>query len=232
MIYTDDYRGYSGMPFAHRTVNHTARQYVRGPVWTNGIESVWATLKRGYRGTYHWMSPKHLDRYICEFNGRLNDRHADTLDQMSHMASGMVGKRLRYADLIALPVEPVEPANPAYIPPPGLVDALASALGTAGASPRLGEASPATVPLRAGQTLPLPLNGLQWHTPARDSNPRALTKGAKGGRQIPSRNQLSTVAHCLRSAFHYHWSEAGDSDALRSWRRDRGFPPESTGGTG
>ena len=54
-----------------------------------------------YRGVYHQMSRQHLQRYVCEFEGRLNDRHSDTLDQMSHMASGMVGKRLRYADLAA-----------------------------------------------------------------------------------------------------------------------------------
>ena len=114
------------MPFPHSSVNHSARQDVRGDVWTNGIESFWAVFKRGYRGIYHQMCWRHLHRYVCEFEGRLSDRHADTLDRMSHMASGMVGKRLRYADLIAVPVEPksAEPVEP-YIPPPGLVDALA-----------------------------------------------------------------------------------------------------------
>ena len=126
-IYTDDHRAYLGMPFAHQSVNHSGREYVRGPVWTNGIESVWATFKRGYRGVYHQMSRQHLQRYVCEFEGRLNDRHSDTLDQMSHLAAGMAGKRLRYADLIAPPVEPVEPvaADEPYVPPPGLIDALA-----------------------------------------------------------------------------------------------------------
>ena len=58
-------------------------------------------LKRGYHGTYHHMSEKHLDRYVTEFSGRHNDRERDTIDQMSHITQGMVGKRLRYEDLIA-----------------------------------------------------------------------------------------------------------------------------------
>ena len=57
-------------------------------------------LKRGYYGTYHRMSPKHLDRYVNEFEARHNDRPLDTLDQMAATARGLVGKRLRYADLI------------------------------------------------------------------------------------------------------------------------------------
>ena len=47
---------------------------------TNGIESFWAALKRGYHGTYHHMSVKHLGRYVGEFEGRHNDRPADTVD--------------------------------------------------------------------------------------------------------------------------------------------------------
>ena len=68
---------------------------------TNGLESSLGNAeKRGYHGTYHHMSEKHLDRYVGEFTGRHNDRTADTIDQMAAIARGMVGKRLRYADLI------------------------------------------------------------------------------------------------------------------------------------
>ena len=73
---------------------------MNGMASTNGMESFWAMLKRGYHGTYHHMSAKHLGRYVTEFSGRHNDRKADTIDQMAHMALGMVGNRLRYADLI------------------------------------------------------------------------------------------------------------------------------------
>ena len=98
-VFTDESRSYEGMPFDHEAVNHSAGEYVRGMAHTNGIESFWSMLKRGYQGTFHHFSVKHLDRYIAEFAGRHNDREADTIDMMAHVALGMVGKRLRYADL-------------------------------------------------------------------------------------------------------------------------------------
>ena len=55
----------------------------------------------GYVGVYHQMSSKHLDRYVGEFKGRHNQRPMDTENQMAAMASGSVGKRLQYKDLIA-----------------------------------------------------------------------------------------------------------------------------------
>ena len=73
---------------------------MRGQAHTNGIESFWSLLKRGYYGTYHKMSPKHLDRYVTEFAGRHNQRNADTLDQMGAMVRGLELKRLRYRDLV------------------------------------------------------------------------------------------------------------------------------------
>ena len=41
------------MPFNHESVKHSAKEYVRGMVHTNGIESFWSMLKRAYIGTYH-----------------------------------------------------------------------------------------------------------------------------------------------------------------------------------
>jgi hypothetical protein len=84
----------------HQTVRHSAGEFVNELAHTNGIESFWATLKRGYIGTYHQFSVKHLDRYVAEFEGRHNTRRSDTIDQMTVMAQGMEGKRLRYQDLI------------------------------------------------------------------------------------------------------------------------------------
>ena len=101
-VFTDDSTSYRGMEgYGHDSVNHSAREYVRGRVHTNGIESLWSMLKRGYIGTYHKMSPKHLHRYVKEFAGRQNIREFGTLDQMRLVAMGLVGKRLRYKDLIA-----------------------------------------------------------------------------------------------------------------------------------
>ena len=98
-VYTDDAAAYIGIPRSHETVRHSVGEYVRGMAHTNGVESFWALLKRGYVGTYHKMSTKHLQRYVMEFAGRANDRDLDTVAQMSAMVSGSVGKRLRYVDL-------------------------------------------------------------------------------------------------------------------------------------
>ena len=101
-VYTDDATAYRGMPeFKHEAVNHSVGEYVRGMAHTNGIESFWAMLKRGYQGTYHHMSSKHLHRYIAEFSGRHNIRNAETLNQMAELAYNMASKRLTYQTLIA-----------------------------------------------------------------------------------------------------------------------------------
>ena len=100
-VYTDDHGGYHGMPFDHETVKHSISEFVNGMAHTNGIESFWSLLKRGYHGTYHHMSEKHLGRYVSEFAGRHNSRDADTIEQMSKIAERMVGKRLCYRTLIA-----------------------------------------------------------------------------------------------------------------------------------
>ena len=100
-VYTDEAGAYRGMPFDHETVCHSVGEYVRDQAHVNGMESFWSLLKRGYHGTYHHMSAKHLDRYVTEFSGRHNDRETDTIDQMARMAQGMVGKRLKYQELVA-----------------------------------------------------------------------------------------------------------------------------------
>ena len=78
---------------------------------TNGIESFWSLLKRGYKGTYHKMSAKHLQRYVNEFAGRHNVRSRDTLEQMAVIARGFTGKRLRLEDLTGAPDVPVPNAG-------------------------------------------------------------------------------------------------------------------------
>ena len=97
--YTDELLAYEGLD-NHETVKHSISEWVRDQAHTNGIESFWALLKRGYYGTFHHVSPKHLHRYVSEFAGRHNVRDKDTIDQMRALVAGMVGKRLMYADLI------------------------------------------------------------------------------------------------------------------------------------
>jgi len=104
--HTDEHGGYLGLDglfYTHESINHGSGEYVRDGVHTNGIESVWAVMKRGIHGVYHHASPKHLDRYVSEFTFRLNDgdvaRH--TLDRISSLLFASTGKRLTYKALIA-----------------------------------------------------------------------------------------------------------------------------------
>ena len=99
-VYTDEHAAYRGL-LNHAAVKHSVGEFVKDQVHTNGIESFWSLFKRGYYGTYHKMSPAHLDRYVREFTGRHNHREDDTLDQMAAVVRGMDGKRLPYRDLIA-----------------------------------------------------------------------------------------------------------------------------------
>ena len=107
-VFTDDANAYHGLPFDHKSVKHSAGEYVSDDgTHTNGIESFWATLKRAHKGTFHKISPKHLHRYVMEFAGKHNIRDRDTIMQMQMVVSGMVGRRLMYKDLIFQP-EPTE----------------------------------------------------------------------------------------------------------------------------
>ena len=73
-LMTDEHRSYVGAPFAeHMVVRHGAAEFVRGMAHTNGIESVWSVLKRGWVGVYHHFSRKHLQLYVNEFCFRLNE---------------------------------------------------------------------------------------------------------------------------------------------------------------
>lgn len=103
IVYTDDHAAYHGIPRLHVRLRHSVGQYVDGQAHTNGLESFWSLMKRGYHGIYHHFSEKHLHRYVAEFAGRHNVRPLDTADQMAAIVRGADGKRLRYADLIAEP---------------------------------------------------------------------------------------------------------------------------------
>ena len=68
VVCTDEHTSYVGIPErTHKTVNHSAKVFVDGLAHTNGIESVWAVLKRGFYGIYHSFNVKHLQRYLNEF---------------------------------------------------------------------------------------------------------------------------------------------------------------------
>ncbi len=93
-IYTDGHRAYRGMgEYIHEAVEHSVGDYVRQKAHTNGIESFWALLKRGYIGTFHHFSAKHMGRYVGEFATRHNRRKWNTvahIDQSLRSAGGIL----------------------------------------------------------------------------------------------------------------------------------------------
>jgi transposase-like protein len=103
-VMTDEDRSFKGLnkTHLHLAVNHSASEYVRmgGFVHTNSIESVWALLKRQIIGIHHWVSPKHLDRYVQEMAWRFNRRDMTVGPRMNDLFACVEG-RLRYKELIA-----------------------------------------------------------------------------------------------------------------------------------
>jgi transposase-like protein len=101
-IYSDRHSGYEGLSgYSHKAVSHSVGEYVRKQAHTNGIESFWALLKRGYYGIYHQMSGKHLHRYVNEFAHRQNTAHFGSVDSIGRTIDGIVGRRLSYRELTA-----------------------------------------------------------------------------------------------------------------------------------
>jgi len=110
-LITDEWGGYKGNDFEHEVINH-ANEYVNGRIHTNGIENFWSLLKRSLNGTYVSVEPFHLFRYIDEQAFRYNNRGGKKRDnritdvQRFDLAlSGVVGKRLTYAEVTGKGVE-------------------------------------------------------------------------------------------------------------------------------
>lgn len=94
-LMTDDagvYKKLVRVGYKHDSVKHSRRQYVRGNVHTNSIESFWALFKRNYHGTYHSMSKKHLQRYIDEVTFRFNNREMN-MQELFDKVTRKISKR-------------------------------------------------------------------------------------------------------------------------------------------
>jgi transposase-like protein len=102
-LHTDENRAYNfvGTEYKRSVVNHSAGEYSVNGVTTNGIESVWAVLRRGLYGVYHSVSVKHLGRYVNEFSFRLSEgnvkRH--TYDRLNSLYDNCLGVRVTYKEL-------------------------------------------------------------------------------------------------------------------------------------
>jgi transposase-like protein len=104
VLLTDEDRVFNGLKkeYLHLTVRHSIGEYVRGAgfIHSNTIESVWALLKRQIIGVHHWVSPKHLQKYVDEMSWRYNRRDLKVTPRMNDMFACVEG-RLTYKALIA-----------------------------------------------------------------------------------------------------------------------------------
>lgn len=94
-LYTDDFSSYNkiGSLYPHKAVRHGRGEYVRdGKVHSNSMESFWALFKRGYYGTYHQMSDKHLQRYVDEFIYRFNARTIKPCEVFENVVSSIANQ--------------------------------------------------------------------------------------------------------------------------------------------
>lgn len=102
-IYTDELTSYADLRdwYNHEIVNHKRGEYVNGEATTNGIESVWAIVKRSHKGIYHSWSDKHGQRYYNEFAFRLVEGQDSIpiMDRMKHLARKSFETRLTYKEL-------------------------------------------------------------------------------------------------------------------------------------
>ena len=102
-VYTDEWLAYNELykTYKHEIVNHRIKQYVNGEASTNSAENFNSHLKRMIYGTYHWISKKHMQKYIDEFVLRFNTRKHEEKDRFNLALSSMVDKRLTYQQLIS-----------------------------------------------------------------------------------------------------------------------------------
>lgn len=101
-IFTDEYIGYNTLiesEYTHSVVNHGAKQYVDGESHTNTIEGFWSQLKRSIFGIYHFVSAKHLQRYVDESVFRYNTCKQKSSDRFKVMFLRSIGV-VRYQDIL------------------------------------------------------------------------------------------------------------------------------------
>ncbi len=75
LLATDEQVAYKSLgEYPHKTVMHSAQQYVVGAVHTQTIEGFWSIFKRSIVGSYHKVSEKYLPLYIAECQFKYNNR--------------------------------------------------------------------------------------------------------------------------------------------------------------
>lgn len=101
-VMSDELAAYThlGDDYYHDSCNHSTKRYVSDTgATTNPIENAWSHLKRTILGTYYHVSPKHIDKYLKEFEYKYNSRNSAEAARFSSLLANC-GIRLKYKDLI------------------------------------------------------------------------------------------------------------------------------------
>ncbi|WP_313617366.1 IS1595 family transposase [Agrobacterium sp.] len=77
----------------HETVTHRDHEYADGEVHSNTAENLASVLKRAQLGVFHFLSPRHLQRYIDEIIFRMNQRE---IKRRAYRKGGRVSLELSY----------------------------------------------------------------------------------------------------------------------------------------
>lgn len=95
------YKGIDKIYPEHQTIDHAKGEFARGAIHTNTIEGAFSLLDRMVIGIYHYISPKHLQKYLIELCYRYNTRGLKDYDRFTSTLRRVGGFRLKYATLIA-----------------------------------------------------------------------------------------------------------------------------------
>ena len=84
---------------SHGAVDHSKFEWARGDVHTNTLEGFFRSSSAASIGVYQHIDAKHFDRYLAEFDFRMNTRAKLGIDDVQREAiavKGAKGKRLTY----------------------------------------------------------------------------------------------------------------------------------------
>ncbi len=96
-VITDEYTGYLYVEkygYIHKTINHSTKRYADGDIYTNTLEGFWSQVKRSLHGTFHSVSPKHLQSYLDYFSFQYNHRGNPFYSLVSRLWLGAKGQRI------------------------------------------------------------------------------------------------------------------------------------------
>lgn len=95
-IMGDGFAGYRSLECMYdvKCVDHSKGWYANGDCHTNTIEGFWSQLKKQLKSTHHWVSPKHLQKYLNEACFKYNNRKLDSECQIKQIISNMMPLRI------------------------------------------------------------------------------------------------------------------------------------------